>query len=334
MQEPSRVLITGATGAIGPQVVQAFQTAGYKVQILTRHTPKPGLRPANVDIHIGDITKQGTIDRAVQGCELVIHLAALLHIVNPSPNLQSEYEQVNITGTANLVKSAVKADVKRIIFASTINVYGESHGQILTETISPLPTTIYARTKLAGEKLVLDTQNSRGEPIGVILRFGAVYGSRIKGNYQQLLKLLARNRFFPIGCGKNRRTLIHDKDVAQAILLAAQHPQAVGQVFNISDGDYHTVQSIIEAMSSALGRKAPRYSIPVTPIRYAAGLLEDLGQKVGYQSPIVRATIDKYTEDIAVSSKRIQEQLGFKPQYDLHTGWQETVRELRQIGEI
>jgi nucleoside-diphosphate-sugar epimerase len=334
MQEPNRVLITGATGAIGPQVVQAFQTAGYKVQILTRHTPKPGLLPANVDIHIGDITKQGTIDRAVQGCELVIHLAALLHIINPSPELHSEYERVNITGTANLAKSAVTAGVKRVIYASTINVYGESHGQIITEAISPLPTTIYARTKLAGEKLLLDTQNSRGEPLSVILRLGAVYGSRIKGNYQQLLKLLARNRLVPVGCGKNRRTLTHDKDVAQAILLAAQHPQAIGQIFNISDGNYHTVQSIIEAMSNALGRRPPRYSLPVLPMRYAAGLLEDVGHMVGYQSPIARATIDKYTEDIAVSSKRIQEELGFKPQYDLHTGWQETVRELRRTGEI
>ena len=81
-------------------------------------------------------------------------------------------------------------------------------------------------------------------------------------------------------------------------------------------------------MCNALGRSTPRISLPVGPVRQIVGILEDAGRMIGYQSPIGRATIDKYTEDIAVDSRRIQTELGFKPEFDLKSGWQETVQEM------
>jgi len=69
-------------------------------------------------------------------------------------------------------------------------------------------------------------------------------------------------------------------------------------------------------------------------VRFAAGIVEDMVRLVGRQAPISRATIEKYTEDIAGSSQRIQTELGFKPQYDLRSGWQETVQEMRRMGQL
>ena len=113
---------------------------------------------------------------------------------------------------------------------------------------------------------------------------------------------MARNRFIPIGNGLNRRTLVYDKDVGRAAVLAVSHPAAAaGQVFNVTDGRFHTLREIIAAMSLALGQIPPRYSLSARPVRWAAGLLEDAARVIGCQSPIVRTTIDKYTEDIAVS---------------------------------
>jgi len=74
--------------------------------------------------------------------------------------------------------------------------------------------------------------------------------------------------------------------------------------------------------------------VPVGPARFFAGLMEDAFLLVGQKSPISRDTIDKYTEDIAVDSTRIQTELGFKPQFDLQSGWQETIREMRKMGEL
>ena len=84
-------------------------------------------------------------------------------------------------------------------------------------------------------------------------------------------------------------------------------------------------------MCEALGRSTPRISLPISPVRWAVSILEDL---IGYQPFIDRDTIDKYTEDIAVSSQRIQTELGFKPQYDLRSGWYETVQEMRKMGDL
>ena len=89
------------------------------------------------------------------------------------------------------------------------------------------------------------------------------------------------------------------------------------------------MNDIINAICQALGRKPPRLSIPVAPARFMAGLMEDTFRLVGRKSPIGRETIDKYTEDIAVSCQRIQNELGCKPPYDLRAGWEETIREMR-----
>jgi UDP-glucose 4-epimerase len=211
----------------------------------------------------------------------------------------------------------------------TIAVYGDSTGQVLTEETPPHPETIYAKTKMAAEKIVLAAKRPDGQPLGTVLRLGAVYGSRIKGNYERLTHALARNRFIPVGNGLNRRTLVYDKDVGRAAALAVSHPAAAGRIFNVTDGEFHTLNEIIKSICSALGRKPPRVSLPVGPTRIVAGLIEKGANTIGIKSPVTRETVDKYTEDIAVDGSLIQQELGFIPQYDLRAGWEETIREMR-----
>ena len=172
------------------------------------------------------------------------------------------------------------------------------------------------------------------QPLGTVLRLGAVYGSRIKGNYERLTHALARHRFIPIGNGLNRRTLVYDKDVGRAAVLAVSHPAAAGRVFNVTDGKLHTLNEIIESICSTLGRKPPRFSLPVGPTRTLIRLIEKGSHAIGLKPPITRAIIDKYTEDIAVDSSLIQKELGFVPQFDLKKGWRETVQEMRKMGEL
>jgi UDP-glucose 4-epimerase len=270
----------------------------------------------------------------MRGVELVIHLAALLHVSHVSARLVDEYQAVNVGGTSTVVETAIRAGVARLVFFSTIAVYGGSEDQIFTEEIAPQPRSIYARTKLDAEKLVLEAKREDGVPLGTVLRLAAVYGSRVKGNYRRLLQSLARRRFLPIGEGRNRRTLVYDRDAAKAALLAAQSRAAAGRIYNVTDGRYHTMEETIRAICYALGRKAPALSLPVGPTRWAAGMLEDLAGLVHLRSPLGRSTIDKYTEDLAVSGERIQEELAFVPEYDLARGWTETIFEMRQSGEL
>lgn len=328
------VLITGATGAVGPLVVKYFYDSGYSVRTFSIDAPPVGVWSNDVDVITGDVTDASAIQAAMEGVDAVVHMAALLHIVNPPPELREKYECINIGGTAKVIETAIKAGVKRVVLFSTIAVYGASSGQIITESTPTNPDTFYAQTKLAAERIVIEATGSDHKQMGTILRLGAVYGSRIKGNYQRLVKSLARGRFIPIGNGSNRRTLVYDKDVARAAVTAISHPVAAGKIFNVSDGEYHTMNHIILSLCQALGRKPPRLSLPIAPVRFAAGVVEDMMGIVGIKPPIMRATIDKYTEDIPVNSQLIQKELGFMPQYDLLTGWKDTVQEMRRLGDL
>ena len=323
------VLITGATGAVGPRVVNALYQAGYRIRTFSVDDPASGLFPPHVEVVIGDVTEKADVESAMQGVDAVVHMAALLHIVNPPPEMREKYERVNVGGTAMVVEAAIKAGVKRVVLFSTIAVYGQAGGQVLNELSPTHHDTFYAQTKLAAEQIVLNARGADGQPLGTVLRLGAVYGSRIKGNYERLTHALARHRFIPIGSGLNRRTLVYDKDVGRVAALAVSHPAAAGRVFNVTDGEFHTLNEIIESICFALGRKPPRLSLPVGPTRTLIGLIEKGSHAIGLKPPITRGMIDKYTEDIAVDGSLIQKELGFVPQYDLKTGWEETIREMR-----
>jgi nucleoside-diphosphate-sugar epimerase len=328
------VLVTGATGAVGPRVVRALCDSGCRVRTLSIDTPDPRLFPDGVQVLTGDITDPLAVKSAMEGVETVIHLAALLHMINPVPSLKEKYKQVNVRGTATVVEAAIQAGLKRILFFSTIAVYANSNGKIITEDSPTHPETFYAQTKLAAERIVLEAKATDGRPIGTVLRLGAVYGSRIKGNYQRLVQSLARGRFIPIGDGCNRRTLIYDEDVAQASVLATQHPSAAGRIFNLSDGQFHRMTEIVATICKALGRKPPGMLLPVGPVRFVARMVEGVAHLIGLRPPIARSTIDKYVEDVAVDSTRIQKELGFQPKYDLLAGWKKTVQEMRQMGNL
>ncbi len=328
------ILVTGATGAVGPRVVAALLESGCRVRTLSLDAPHEGAWPAGVDARLGDVTDPPAVAAAMAGVDGVIHLAALLHIINPPPQLRSRYERINVGGTANVVEAARQAGVGRVVFFSTIAVYGPSTGGVLTEDSPLRPDSFYAQTKVDAERIVLSAKHADGMPMGTVLRLGAVYGARIKGNYRRLLLSLARRRFIPIGAGTNRRTLVYDKDVARAAVLALRHPGAEGSVFNITDGRCHSMNNIIETLCDALGRRPPRLSLPLGPIRFLAGFIEDGARLFGRTAPIVRATVDKYTEDVAVDGRKFCTQTGFVPKYDLTAGWRETVDEMRRSGDL
>jgi nucleoside-diphosphate-sugar epimerase len=273
------------------------------------------------------------VQAAVQGVESVVHMAALLHMMNPPDHLLDLYRKINVGGTKNVVESAAKATVGRILLFSTVSVYGDTGGHIINEDTLPRPDTFYGRTKLEAEEMVLAAKDRVGNPIGTVLRLAAVYGSRIKGNYRQLLMALERGWFFPIGQGRNRRTVIYDKDVAKAAVLALGHPAAAGRLYNVSDGQYHRLEEIIGAICRAIDRAPPRFSLPVAPVRVAVGTFEGALNMIGVKPPVTRATIDKYLEDVAVDCQLIQKELGFTPGFDLNAGWEEAVREMRRFGK-
>lgn len=319
-------LVTGATGTIGPTLVRALLRAGYDVRVLVRPSEPPVSLPETVAVFSGDITDPLAVRQAVRGCDVIFHLAAKLHINNPSPSLRDEYEAVNVLGTRHIVDAAVENDASRVVFFSTISVYGPTDGSaVYDEQTPPAPRTLYAHTKVAAEEIALAARRPNGEPLAVVLRLAAVYGPEMKGNYRQLVEALRRGLFVPIGNGRNRRTIIHVEDVARAAVLAAQTGSA-GKIFNVTDGQIHTFDEIVAALCNALERRPPRWHLPVSPFRWLLRLTDRGFALLNWQPPIGEATLDKLVEDVAVSGDRIQQELCFQPEIDLMQGWQKTVQ--------
>ena len=130
--------------------------------------------------------------------------------------------------------------------------------------------------------------------------------------------------------------MVVNADKMGSLVTSSDDPITMGggRVFNVTDGEFHTLNEIIKSICSALGRKPPRLSLPVGPTRTLIRLIEKGSCSIGLKPPITRAIIDKYTEDIAVDGSLIQKELGFVPQYDLSTGWREVVQEMRRMGEL
>ena len=328
------VLVTGATGAVGPRVLQALCEADHRVRTFSLHHNPHLDVPLGVESSTGDIADSASLRRAVQDMDAVIHLAALLHIPNPSPEMDEAYERVNVRGTERVVQAALAAGVGRIVLASTIAVYGSAKGRVLDENSPPRPDSVYARTKLAAEQVMLQARDRKGRAVGVVLRLGAVYGARVKGNYERLVHALARHRFIPIGKGLNRRTLVYDRDAGRAFAIAAAHPAAAGRLFNVTDGGMHRLADIIDAICSGLGRRPPRFSVPLAFARLTVCGVEQGSRLLGIRPLVTRETLGKYTEDIAVEGRLIRDALGFTPLYDLRTGWNEAVSEMRFLGKL
>jgi UDP-glucose 4-epimerase len=322
-KEQKTALVTGATGVIGPVLVKRLQSEGYHVRALIRPGSKFSKLPKDIDIRSGDLTDDREVEEAVAGVNVIFHLAAKLHLDRPGPSHKDEYREVNVEGTRRMARAARINDVRRLVFFSTINVYGPSNTGLIYDEDSPIhPDSWYAQTKAQAEDIVLD-----GVP-AVVLRLAAVYGPGMKGNYPRLLEALRKGYFLMIGDGRNRRTLVFIHDVCQAALLAAEHPEAVGQVFNVTDGEIHTLYEVVKVISEALGKRTPRFSLPKGLVRPAFGVIEDGLGLLDRRSPVGRSTVDKMLEDLAVNGVRIKKKLGFKPQYDLQGGWRETVRAL------
>lgn len=320
-----KCLVTGATGVVGVPLVQELLRRGHSVRVLTRSEIEPDFFGPPVEIACGDLSDVSAISSAAKSIDWIFHLAAKLHVNDPGENALEEYRSVNVEGTRNLLTASVENGVKKIIFFSTINVYGPGRReQTFDETSEPNPIGIYAESKRTAEEIVLAAVNENGEKPGIVLRLAAVYGSRMKGNYVRLVEAVSRGRFVLIGSGKNRRTLVHQADVARAAVLAAEHA-AGGSVYNVTDGSIHTLKDIVAAIGEAAGKKGFRLSLPEMPIRIGVAAVEKLARTIGIRLPVSTSLLEKFLEDVAVDGGKIHSELGFRPEFDLAAGWRETL---------
>lgn len=257
-----RCLVTGGAGFIGSHLVEALTEAGQRVRVLddlstgTRDN-FAHLRSAPELIE-GSVADPAAVARAVQGVEVVFHLAALASVAK-SLDAPAETHAVCATGTLNVLDAARRAGVRRVVYAASSSAYGIPPGDVQRETDPVMALSPYAAAKLAGELYAESFTTSFGLET-VRLRFFNVFGPRQRADspYSGVIALfaaaLAAGRTPTVhGDGLQSRDFVYVTDVVQALRKAAEASNVSGQVFNIGTGRRITVLDLIAALNQLLG---------------------------------------------------------------------------------
>jgi len=259
-----KVLVTGGSGFIGSHVIDRARAHGHDVRNFDL-VPSP--YHDDVDTVLGDLCEPADVARALDGCDAVVHLAAVadVDLVAKDPALT---DRVNVRGTQTLLDGVRERDIARFVYASTIWVYGDAAGPEALDEDTPLdhPKHFYTATKIAGEMYTV----SYGELYGVewtILRFGIPYGPRARPTAVVpafTAKALAGQPLTIAGDGTQSRRFVYVEDLAEGV-AASLVPAAANRVYNLVGRENTSVRAIARAVRDVVG------DVPIVHIEGRAG---------------------------------------------------------------
>jgi len=286
-------LVTGGAGFIGSNLTIALVKMGHRVRVLDNFATGSldNLQPVlkEIEVHRGDLRNLDDVRRAVAGAEVVFHQAALPSVPRSVADPLTTSE-VNIFGTLNVFWASRDAGVRRVVYASSSSVYGNSDILPKLESMPPSPRSPYAATKLAGEvfgKIFYELY--RLETVG--LRYFNVFGPRQnpKSEYAAVVPrfvgaLLNRNRPVIYGDGEQSRDFTFVDDVVQANLLAWQAAGVGGEVINIAGGNRITLNNLLGILINITGVQVEAVYAESRPgdVRHSMAGIEKASRMLGY----------------------------------------------------
>ncbi|HXX74309.1 MAG TPA: NAD-dependent epimerase/dehydratase family protein [Nitrospiraceae bacterium] len=310
----TKVLVTGANGFLGAVVVKELSQAGYEVRALVRSLSNTVKFPADVEVVTGDIRDAVVTKQVAAGCEGIIHLAGKVHAIDEREGNEGDYYQTNVEGTRHVLEGAATAHVQRVIFASSVKVFGKSTEGCVDETASPTPQTAYARSKWQAEKLVSEYGKRTGT-VAVSLRLPMVYGPTEKGNLYRMISAIDHGRFPPFPKIDNQRSLVHVRNVAQAMLCCLRQTRTRLSAYIVADAQPYSTTHLYESLCRGLGKRLPSWRVPLGLLKAAArfGDLVQIG--TGRTFALTTSTLGKLIESAWYSPAAIARDCGYSPFY-------------------
>jgi len=267
-------LITGAAGLLGSHLARSLRDDGLEIRLYDFQTPENA--PAGAEFFEGDIRDPDRLSIAMKGVKTVFHLAALMHVGRNNPLLM---HSVNIGGLKNVMNCARKAGVSRIVFTSTIELYGIRPADPCHEDSPKNPPPGYPCHKLSGEKMLAEFSTCTGIET-VYTRMPMVLGPGFY-HFKTILaffEALHRNApVFVLDRGDRRGRMVAVCDAVQGLRLCAETPDISGEAFNICADDVFTHRGLIEGLIRKTGSRSRIFEVPSKPVRAAFDALYPLG---------------------------------------------------------
>jgi nucleoside-diphosphate-sugar epimerase len=318
-----RVLITGGTGFTGSHAVRRYLARGDTVRVLDSQKGVffDELVAAGAEIQLGSITDRDAVRKAVEGVEIVQHIAATFREINVA---KSVYKSVNVDGTRIVAEEALRAGVRRVVYCSTEGVHGNVSNPPATEEAPIAPQDYYQQTKWEGEVAFREVLEQGLD--GVILRPTAIYGPGDPARFLMLFRMVKRGRFVIVGDGRACYHPVYIDNLCDAFELAADTPTARGETFLVADDRYVSWNELVPLLAKTLGVEVRIHHLPLRPVWLAAAVIEGVCWPFGWTPPLFRRRAEMFSHMRAFDISKARRVLGYDPKVSLEEG-------LRRTGE-
>jgi len=313
-----KILVTGANGFIGKALCTKMLESGWAVKGAFRKRSGFDGLPRGVEVvNLGPIENCNLQVNDFEGVEVVIHLAARVHVIGENTTESFDaFRRVNVLGTKHLAQMAARSGVKRFVFISSVKVNGEGADKPYTENDILAPEDAYGVSKREAEDLLNDIAKNTGLEL-VILRLPLVYGPGVKANFKDLIKIAGKGLPLPFKGIRNLRSFLYLGNLLDAVMTCVKHPKAAGETFMVSDGQDVSTPDLIKMIAIAMNKKEILFFLPIY-------VLKVLCRIIGKEQ-----ALNKLIGTLLVDSSKIRNLLGWNPPFTLEEGIRETVKNNR-----
>ncbi len=303
--------ITGGGGRVGRSLATALLDKGYGVRALSHEKDFVYNMPVGVVPYVADLTtNRKALDEACKDADIVFHLAA---IVSEYKVPMSRLIEVNVDGTEKVLEACRRNGVKKFVFTSTVDVYGNSRKDVLTENSRLMPTDKYGHSKMLAERKIVKYDRNIDY---AILRMAAVYGRGFERSYFKIFRAIREGKAYLIGDGNNKLSLIHVNDAVNGIILAAENMKPGGSIYNLSDGTAYTQRELFNLVADLL--KVDRPGRHISPM-----IVKIVARSRGLNSDELRFLMSNRIIDTGM----IKKDLGFYPRVKMKDAGPELISE-------
>jgi nucleoside-diphosphate-sugar epimerase len=307
-----KVLVTGATGFIGRHMVERLVAGRDHVRALVRaETDAAWLDALGVDVVRGDIGDARAVERSTEKCQVVFHLAAKTESLGPLS--RHDVQPANVHGTENVVRAALRAGVERLVFGSSVSVYGRiARGtrRPIDEDTDPRPDSPYGESKLQAERIVLSAGRRDGLPV-VVARIATVWGPGTT-SWLGLFRSIASGRFRVMGDGTNRHHIIDVSDVVHGLALCGSVRGVEGRTYILAGSESVPLNRLVEMIGEEVGSPGSPAHLPGAPLHVYRALDRIAVACIGRKLPRAdRLAI--FLGDRTFDISRASRELGYRP---------------------